>query len=121
MAKIAPSILSADFANLERDIHNIEKKVPLIQAFAQVFERNITPDAIAYDSINDIMPNTGWNQDTNPSFGRYMVEKPENHLAFALETPYFGEPDGSVVINPDTLEVFGKCFANALREYISCM
>lgn len=25
MAKIAPSILSADFANLERDIHNIEK------------------------------------------------------------------------------------------------
>ena len=25
MAKIAPSILSADFANLERDIHNIEE------------------------------------------------------------------------------------------------
>ena len=25
MAKIAPSILSADFANLERDIHNIEQ------------------------------------------------------------------------------------------------
>ena len=24
MAKIAPSILSADFANLERDIHDIE-------------------------------------------------------------------------------------------------
>ena len=25
MAKIAPSILSADFVNLERDIHNIEE------------------------------------------------------------------------------------------------
>ena len=25
MAKISPSILSADFANLERDIHNIEE------------------------------------------------------------------------------------------------
>ena len=25
MAKIAPSILSADFANLERDIHDIER------------------------------------------------------------------------------------------------
>ena len=25
MAKIAPSILSADFANLERDIHDIKK------------------------------------------------------------------------------------------------
>ena len=25
MAKIAPSILSADFANLERDIHDLEK------------------------------------------------------------------------------------------------
>ena len=25
MAKIAPSILSADFANLERDIHDIEQ------------------------------------------------------------------------------------------------
>ena len=25
MAKIAPSILSADFANLERDIHNLEQ------------------------------------------------------------------------------------------------
>ena len=25
MAKIAPSILSADFANLERDIHDLER------------------------------------------------------------------------------------------------
>ena len=25
MAKIAPSILAADFANLERDIHDLEK------------------------------------------------------------------------------------------------
>ena len=96
----------------------MEEDLPRFQRFAKILQSKITKDSIPYDPVNDVPPNTGWNQDTNQTFARYIARKPENHLAFTLETPYFGEKDGSVGVNEDSMQELGKCFANAVREYI---
>ncbi len=99
-------------------VYNMEEDLPRFLRFTKILKSKITDGSIPYDPINDVPPNTGWNQDTNETFARYIARKPENHLAFTLETPYFGEKDGSAVVNEDTLRELGKCFANAVREYI---
>lgn len=102
-------------------VYNLVEDIPLFDKFAKIFQSKITPDSIPYDPVNDWPPNLGWNQSTNATFARYMTLKPENHLAFSLETPYFGEEDGTVIITQDTMCAFGKCFAAAVRDYIQDM
>lgn len=99
-------------------VYNIEEDIPLHDRFSEIFRSKITPDAIAFDPANNYYPDTGWNSSTHPTIARYMTLKPENHLSFTLETPYFGEEDGSVVVNQDTLRAFGRCLAEALRQYV---
>ena len=60
MAKIAPSILSADFANLERDIHDLEKNgadIVHVDIMDGIFVPNITigiPVVAAIRKITDL-------------------------------------------------------------------
>ena len=84
----------------------------------KILQSKITEDSIPSDPVNDVPPNTGWNQDTNETFARYVARTPKNHLAFTMETPYFGEKDGKAVINEVSMRELGKCFAGAVREYI---
>ncbi len=102
----------------ESIVYNLEAKAHYIHRFSEIFKSKITEGSIPYDPANDVPPNTGWNVDTNEDFARYLARKPENLLAFTLETPYFGEKDGSVVVNEDTMRELGKCFASAVRDYI---
>ena len=99
-------------------VYNFEDKAHYIHRFSEIFKGKITDESIPYDPANDVPPNTGWNIDTNEDFARYAARKPENHLAFTMETPYFGESDKSAVINEYTMHELGKCFASAVREYI---
>lgn len=115
----APKHLGAiDSSDKAYMVYNVDEDIPLFDKFSAIFQSKITSDAIAYDSANNYYPNVGWNKSTNATFARYMTLQPENHLAFTFETPYFGEEDGSVLVNQNTLRAFGKCFADALREYI---
>ena len=98
--------------------YNVVEDTPVYDRFSQLFQSKITPDAIPYDPANNWPADNGWNQSTNASFGRYVTDKPEHRLTFALETPYFGYPDGSVVTTRESMHAFGKCFYNAVREYI---
>lgn len=100
-------------------IYKLEEKVPELRRFAELFSSKITSDAFPYDPENDMPPNTGWNLDTSETFARYLLERPESRLAFTLETPYFGEKDGSAVVTEASLSALGKSFAAALRDYIS--
>ena len=102
-------------------VYNMSEDLPRFQRFAKIFKSKITEESFAYDPVNDIPPNTDWNKDTNETFARYVARKPVNHLAFTLETPYFGEADGSVMTTLDSMRELGKCFANAVREYIKGM
>ena len=99
-------------------VYNMSEDLPRFQRFVKIFKSKITKESFAYDPVNDIPPNTDWNKDTNETFARYVARKPVNHLAFTLETPYFGEADGSVVTTLDSMRELGRCFAEALREYM---
>ncbi len=102
-------------------IYNTVESQPRLKRFTKIFKSKTTDASIPYDPVNDVPPNTGWNKDTNEDFARYLARKPENRLAFTLETPYFGEGDGSVVVNEESMRELGKCFASAVREYIQEM
>ncbi|MBR2294024.1 MAG: hypothetical protein IKA44_06965, partial [Clostridia bacterium] len=105
----------------ESVVYNTVESEPRMQRFSKILQSKLAACPITYDPANDIPPNTEWNKDTNADFARYLSKKPQNQLAFTLETPYFGEADGSVVINLDSMKELGKCFANAVREYIKGM
>ena len=105
----------------ESVVYNTVESEPRMQRFSKILQSKLANCPITYDPANDIPPNTEWNKDTNADFARYLSKKPQNQLAFSLETPYFGEADGSVVINLDSMKELGKCFANAVREYIKGM
>lgn len=97
--------------------YNLEEETERYNRFSAIFAGKITPDAIPYDPADNIPANTGWNKSTNATCARYMSVKPENELSFVVETPYFGTPDGSVVIDRNTMFAFGQCLVAAVREY----
>ena len=99
--------------------YNLVEETERYNRFSDIFASKITPDAIPFDPADNVPADTGWNKSTNATLARYMSVKPENQLSFTLETPYFGYPDGSVVINRDTMYAFGQCFASAVREYMN--
>ncbi len=87
--------------------------------FGNLLDQNLTDDVLQHHQSDDIPPNGGtdnWNKVDTPTFAVYALRKPENELAFTLETCYFGHPD-----NPFTQERargMGRCFAKAILEYI---
>ena len=98
--------------------YSYESEAPRLDRFSEIFQSKITPDAIAYDRTNNWPAGLGWNKTTNATFIRYMINRPSHPFSFTLETPYFGEADGSVVVNRNTMYAFGQCFAAALRDFL---
>lgn len=83
--------------------------------FGQLLENAITPQAVAYHHANDMAPETGWNI-RGAQCSTYLSSKPENLLAFTLETTYFGTYDN--VVTEERLLELGHCFADALHSYL---
>lgn len=83
--------------------------------FGELFEAADNAEAFRYEHKNDYPPETGWNR-VFRQFSVYMAKRPENDIAFTLETAYFGTPENPVdakrLIEP------GHCFAEALKKYI---
>ena len=99
-------------------VYNTKESKLRVQRFAKIFQSKNTDGSITYDPVNDVLPDTEWNKDTTEDFGHYFARKPENRLTVSLETPYFGEADGSVVVTTDSMRELGRCFAETLREYM---
>lgn len=97
-------------------VQNSTEKLDALNAFGATLEAAMTPGAYPYRRKNDFPYLKDWNQ-PSPNFGRYMTCRPENHLAFSLETAYFGTPDRPV--SDESLVETGRCFAKALTQYIS--
>ena len=75
MAKIAPSILSADFANLERDIHNIAQNGAdwvHVDVMDGAFVPNISFGAGVMKSLNNVA--------TIPYDVHLMIEDPDRYI-----------------------------------------
>ena len=101
-------------------VQNSEEKLPRLQAFAKVLEESITEDSLKYEAANDYPINYGWNRNTGGAqFAYHMTHLPDNHMAFTLETTYFGTADNQVT--EDKLLQLGHCYAEALRTYMKGM
>ncbi len=85
--------------------------------FSALLMQSVTPQAMRYDSANDMPANSDWNRDTAPTFASYILKKPWADLAVTLETCYFGEDDNR--FTQDKGIAFGRCFAEALRKYLA--
>ena len=95
-------------------VRNRADRLAQFDVFSTLLEQAITADSLAYHAKNDYLPDTDWNQ-YGPQFGCYMSERPENELAFTLETTYFGTPDNKV--SEGRMLALGRCFARAVSAY----
>lgn len=93
---------------------NIEKESRLVR-FAELFEESITPDSLPYVKENDYPTEYGWNYGA-AQYAHLLTQRPENEMAFTLETCYFGDP--SRPATEESLLALGRCYAAALRRYI---
>lgn len=91
------------------------ENVPKLTDFATRLKAEITSDAFAYDPQNDMPYLQDWNQ-PSPTFAAFCSERPENVLAFTLETAYFGTQENQV--SESRLVALGRCFARALLSYL---
>ncbi len=96
-------------------VQNFKEKLPELNSFALILEKNILPDAHPYSHENDFPPETEWNK-AGPQFACFMAKRPENRLAFTLETAYFGEKERPVT--EKGLLLLGESFGAALSEYV---
>lgn len=94
-----------------------DKKKPLFDRFGALLEKSCSKSGMKYFVCDDMMPNTLWNLDQSPSSSAFFSSLPSCHLAFALETAYFGTQDNKVSIPKLTDE--GRSVCRALSEYIS--
>lgn len=97
-------------------VQNSEEKLDRLIAFGNCLEAASTPDAFPYRQANDFPFGKDWNQPA-PAFAHYMTARPENDLAFTLETAYFGTP--ALPTSASSLIALGRTFARALSAYIS--
>lgn len=89
-----------------------------LDRFSDILEKKITKDSLPYDKRHNFPADTDWNKSTNPTFARYMINCAGRPMALTLETPYFGNPENASVTTLSSLSALGKCFYEALREYI---
>jgi hypothetical protein len=85
-------------------------------AFSKVFEKNITPSAMKYRQVDDILSGQEWNEPNWPSYTNYILKNNESSLAAGHETAYFGLEDN--IFSPEAAVELGHCFCRALAEYI---
>ena len=82
-------------------------------------ETQCNSNAFQYRLGNDLPINCEWNTPSElytscvSSFGK----RPNNRLAFSLETPYFGKPDN--MVSQDRLVALGHCFGRAIIRAIN--
>lgn len=96
-------------------VQNSFEKLDRLNAFGELFEKEITSNSFRYRHANDYPFKTGWNKGST-QFANYVKTREENEIAFTLETAYFGSQDN--VITQETMIELGKCFARALKKYI---
>lgn len=97
-------------------VQNSIEKLEMLNKFGKLFEESITDKSFKYEHKNDYPFNTGWNKD-GAQFDNFMKKREENHIAFALETTYFGTAENRV--DNDKLLELGHCFARTLKKYIT--
>ena len=86
------------------------------ERFSDILQEELSRTDIVYEKKNDHPPMTGWNQEPSPSFSYTMNSREECHLAFTLETAYFGTENNK--ISTDMLIRLGRSFAKAIKNYI---
>lgn len=96
-------------------VQNLPEKKEKMDRFGELFEAAGNAEAFRYEHKNDYPPETGWNRVAR-QFSVYMAKRPENDIAFTLETAYFGTPENPV--DTKRLIELGHCFAEALKKYI---
>ena len=83
--------------------------------FANLLEREITPESLPYFAGDTLPPDTDWNRAGTPCFANYMRQSAGAELSFTMETPYFrarGCP-----FDAARGREFGRCIVRALRAY----
>ena len=98
-------------------VRKYDEKKPLFDRFGTLFERYCGESSMTYRVCDDMMPNTSWNRDETPTASSFFSSLPSCHLAFSLETAYFGTEDNRV--SAERLAEEGKAACRALRDYIS--
>ena len=96
-------------------VQTLPEKVERLNQFGNIFESQITPNAMEYKKSNDIAPFEEWNK-PSAQIWRNMTDRPECDLAFTLETAYFGTPENTV--SQARLVEMGRCFARSIKQYI---
>ncbi|MBO5788948.1 MAG: hypothetical protein J6R42_03270 [Clostridia bacterium] len=97
-------------------VQNSIPKLPRFNQFGELLQSLMTPDALQYEHQYDYPPETGWNK-SSTQFSVYMSKKEHNHLAFTIETTYFGTHENKV--SQSNLIALGRCVARALRRTLS--
>lgn len=97
-------------------VRSSDDKKKAIDRFAALFEEEITDAAMPFTQKNSLAYNEGWNL-PSANFGHTMMARPECHLAFTLESTYFGTPECPV--SPTRLYETGRAFACALSRFIA--
>lgn len=106
----------------ENDKVFVVRKLPKKNAeyikFGKLLTESISEKSLKYDTKNDHLPNTGWNNPDAPTFANYILKsKPDSDVAFTLETCYFGENNN--IFSQKKGKELGKCFALAIRRYLN--
>ena len=100
-------------------VRKFDEKKPLFDRFSALLEKFCGEDCMKYRLCDDMMPNTSWNMDGTPTSVSFFFSLPTCHLAFSLETTYFGTEDNKVTAEMLTAE--GKAVCRALNEYITTL
>jgi hypothetical protein len=95
-------------------VQNSFEKLDELNAFGIMLEEE-SQDGFRYFHEYDFPFGQAWNK-RGPCFSHFMNARPENRLAFSLETSYFGTPDNQVT--QEGLVTLGRNFARALTRYI---
>lgn len=99
-------------------VRKFDEKKPLFDRFGALLEHSCDEcGGMRYFLCDDMMPNTSWNIDTSPTAATFFSSLPSCHLAFSLETTYFGKEDNKVTQGRLTVE--GRAVCHALAEYLA--
>ena len=100
-------------------VRKYDEKKPLFDRFGALLEKYCAEDGMKYFVRDDMMPNTSWNIDSTPTAATFFSSLPSCHLAFSLETTYFGTEDNKV--SAEKLDTEGRAVCRALGEYLSAL
>ena len=101
-------------------VRKYDSKRALFDRFGALLERYCADsDGMRYFLCDDMMPNTGWNADETPTSCSFFSSLSSCHLAFSLETAYFGTEDNKVSTRRLINE--GRAVCRALSEYFKSL